>query len=783
MDDQLELHMQRCLENEDDSSNDQDSDLQQLLALQSSRHTTSHKETAKTSSVVNQVGESSSIDEKEDSKPSQEQRQESSDNTIRPQSPKLPLDPRLDCHMIPSNKAQEPPFTNVTQRFLWWIAQLVDSQFESHGGVIVITVLGFLVVASIFHWDWDFRWSASTGFLIMMIITQQKQISDNDDNYKIMVGTSRHITSDNNAGRSGNVDQKKLLEETKEKVSHLLGLAGAPPPLWPLDLDQSTRSHDNGHATVDGTNVEVKTKEDNNQQENVAEADLSTVLPSLVHCVESHVQFLLTIDQSLDYLRTSASIHLGLGPQSQCVERVEQAAMAREFRCRKRQQTKTNNPSEYNEKKSHRGLLKPQRGPSKSVLSLVTLRRNLAKAMIHQSGTLQAFWKHLYEHQESSDVESEDGYPEVKEPLLEMPHIVNLAWIKDARHVLAKSLSGTVEEIILLLQSSSSKDKRLFHTSKIRFWLDDSDVQTRQLTHYLRGMLLLPNEGIVGAVELSAVRSVENPNDPLFHTLLNFRTQLDALGAALWSCQQYCNSSNDQNMIADAILDKVPDGVLNGDLNLEEDSSLSQKEWWSKIQQISKTCRAFENEISQIYFPQEVDLDESDNESDDMNDNAQRPASQETGDYVHGEIKSDRQDVQGGLKKDKPTKTKVFTGKGNVEDRPKKTGRKGKGRTGTGNEGVDSDFYLPQRDTVSELAMVSELQNRIKALVQDEEIEEDESDSEDQKAARLARAPTAPLFLGASGSLLAELKQSIPSMGVLGSEIGNDGNEEIIGED
>ena len=277
---------------------------------------------------------------------------------------------------------------------------------------------------------------------------------------------------------------------------------------------------------------------------------------------------------------------------------------------------------------------------------------------------------------------------------------------------------------------------------------------------------------------------VENPNDPLLKSLMNFRTQLDSLGTALWSCQQYCKLLDGQDESIGSVhqgdhqstgLDNVP----KHELNLEEDPIISQQEWWMKVRHMSEICRAFEAEITETYFPQEV-VAESEAENDESNDHAQATTSQETGDYVHGDGKSQTNNTEGITKKGRPTKTVVFSGKGQVQDRPKSSARKGTGKNGTGGDSMDIE--LPQRDTVSQLAMVSELQNRIKTLELAEEIEEDEeSDSEEQKAARLARQPTAPLFLGASGSLLSELKQSIPSIGFLNS--GNNGEEEIIGED
>ncbi|KAL3937408.1 MAG: hypothetical protein SGBAC_007478 [Bacillariaceae sp.] len=771
MDDQLELHLQRCLE--DENENDTDSDLLQLLALQSSTGAAS-EENAKATAAAKQVGESPSLVDEEDVK-----RPQQKEIDTQPQSPIKPLESKLDYHTTPAtNTTEDPPITIGTDRF-FRIVHLLESQFESPKSFMEVMIKLFwvlpvgMVLEHHFGWVWSLQW-AVIGIMVLNIkpdhlMANEAKNYDGNSN-KATVDISRHAKSNASVEPDNQLlqrqkEEKELIKSTKVKISHLLGLAGAPPPLWPLGLDHQSASRD-----------------DKSEANNTA-TDLSTVLPSLVYFVKSHVQFLLTIDQALDYLRTSASIHLGLGPQSQCVERVEQAAIAREFRQHRKKKSQAKdalNPIEDDKSKAkatkNRGL-EPQRGPAKSVLSLVALRRNLAKSMVHQSAMFDAFWEHVYEHQ-GSDMGNEDGFQQYsrgREPLLEIPHVVSLAWIKSTRHVLAESLSGTVEETFLLLQPSPSEDKGLSDTSRIWCWLEDADARTQQLTQYLRGILLLPNDCIAEAAESpTAARSIENPNDPLFRTLLSFRTQLDALGTALWSCQQYCNQSSGQN--------GSTDDVLNDDPSLLENSKLSKREWWLKIQRMSETCQAFETEITQAYFPPEVDLDESDADSNGTNADAHHLTSQENGDYVHDESK--RQYVEGDAKKDMPIKTLVFSGKGKVEDRPKKSGRKGERKTGSGSGGVDFGLGLPQRDTVSEMAMISELQNRIKAVIQDEEIEEVILDHEEEKAAKLSREPTAPFFLGASGSLLAELKQSIPSMGVLGAKTDKDDlNEEIIGED
>ena len=67
--------------------------------------------------------------------------------------------------------------------------------------------------------------------------------------------------------------------------------------------------------------------------------------------------------------------------------------------------------------------------------------------------------------------------------------------------------------------------------------------------------------------------------------------------------------------------------------------------------------------------------------------------------------------------------------------------------------------------------MIQELQNRIALMRPLEDEEQDEPETAAAKAARIGRAPSAPLFLGASGSLLSELMQTLaPANSLRGEE-------------
>jgi hypothetical protein len=190
--------------------------------------------------------------------------------------------------------------------------------------------------------------------LICLVLLQLKPDPPREESQKksikIVVDTEE-LLADNLARK------KKQVHDCRKEVSRLLGLVGAPPLGWE-DLET----------------------EDCTELANITDA--GTI--SVVKFLEAHVQFLLTVDEAFHWIHVSASLHLGLGPRSQCVERVERASIAREFRNRRRQSIGATLILDGVD-----SALEPQRGGvSKSVLSLSLVRKHLAKAIVDQSNSL-----------------------------------------------------------------------------------------------------------------------------------------------------------------------------------------------------------------------------------------------------------------------------------------------------------------------------------------------------------------------------------------------------------
>ena len=576
----------------------------------------------------------------------------------------------------------------VILKVQFWLRKFVKPTKSLKDGV---TKLVWLLPVAIVLGDYIGLMFSLNLSVIFLIVLQLKPDDDHphDDGDPIQSLLEHFWKLDMDAEKLAK--KKKHVQDCRKEVSRLLGLIGAPPLDWPsLETNKIAAIKITGTATM-----------------------------TVVKFLEAHVQYLLTVDQAFHSLRKSASLHLGLGAQSQCVERVERAAIAREYRNNQRRKQKSISASLINEG-GVLSLLEPQRGVDKSILALTSARNHLAKNMVAQSDSLIQVWKGVHN--------ATGGPPLPRTDFLNMPDVVDLTWIKSARHQIASLLTHILDYFCTI---------DCLHTLSeghgIISRLNESMWNTRNAREHVLCNLLLGKKPVV--------KSLPDPNDRLMLSLVQYRDQLDALGGAIWACQQY--------------IDNLP---------TEDSKVLARRHWWSQVKQLGATCRALENEISEQFFPSTSD-DIGTEDISDVGENRDQDQSSmtpnESGNYEHGhvgtEIPSEKKED------DKPTKTMVFRGQGSISDRPEKE-KKRATNGGGGSGGSGGGLPLPVRDSVSTRLLVKELQNRIDAIKPDDD--EDDVDIDSEKAAKAARAPTAPTashFLGASGSLLSELKLSIPA--------------------
>jgi hypothetical protein len=622
---------------------------------------------------------------------------------------------------------------------------------------------------------------------------------------------------------------KLQVHDCRKETSRLLGLIGAPPLEWKL-MESSRMMATSRHKKEIDTSLAGDVSVASAQVIN----DLS--LKCLIKFLEAHAQFLLTVDHAYYWMRVSASLHWGLGPHSQCVERVERAAIAKEFRNNRRQSISGSLISE-----GISSPLEPQRKlDTSSILSLASTRQNIAQSLIDQSKSLVHAFKLIreLESEQICNVPVDYGYQNalaltamIDDKILTMPEVVDLTWIKASRRHLAVLLSYTADyycSIDGLQILSDDADKRSF--------LDESMLNARNAREYLLCNLLLGKT----PTSRPAVEESGAGTDELMLSLLQYREQLEGLNAALWACQQYSKlrrSGFGSEMVLSAA----------DILQQEEEAESSKLAWWNQIKQLSTTCKELEHEMETKFFPS-INNDDSDMGAEDDESTSKTGYGLESGEYEHGRTPKN----QHAQVVPKATKTKVFSGKGAVEKKPAQT------RLGNwaGQESSSTDVPMPPRDTVVEQMLVRELQNRISSLVEsleddsdndsnpseneedrskesefsEEKIEGDSMDRElddildryesfdededadgweqeerngeyknnsndEEKAVEIAdikpvyvgdvkeREAATSLFLGASGSLLTELKQNLPQGDLTTATLSFEDTAEIMNED
>ena len=701
---------------------------------------------------------------------------------------------------------------------------------------------------------------------------------------------------------SSHKNLKQEIYDCRNESSRLLGLIGAPPiggrdtlydqkcGLWREHYGDTLLFEESGPTT---TTVDL-------------ENSIADATASVVSFLEAHVQVVLTIDKALYWLKISSSLHWGLGPHSQCVERVERAAMSKVlFRARRRsverQGTRTKNANEENNNLATQTLTpalsmqgkvvkmdQPQsRIDSSSILALSSARRNIAHVIVKEVNsvvnTLRIFdqgiarqWLYnghgnpIGDFQGANDCEHDDSRIEnqcshtnigqhegcheghVKIEFLDMPDIIDIAWIKASRKYLANLLAYCIENFTtwdsLRILSSSVEDKHesspLLLSPPLQA-LHESMWSARNVQEYLTSHLLLDDEKSprrLGSVHpISCSHGVEGDHKFIM-PLLQYQKQLDALDAALWSFQQYIYSQ-DIDSVASHLFGTI--GVQDSQekenchhRNVEDQtmgfrSSAAKLTWWNQVKEISAACQMLEKEIGIKFFSFSKD-DRTQNMEGKHEDidgysvplGGERNTKNGTQSYEHIEgYKSPNNELS---KKTslKTTKTLVFSGEGS---KAKRTAKKIKS-----NASVDDDSKIQSkghstavplpivRDTFSEHLLVRELENRIRsvaALREEEQVDfsrvefqatrgkdKDQSSqnlrtnvvenrvdavnamfpknsarNETNEVAGRKTAVSTNTFLGASGSLLEELKRNI--RGPDESSLVVEDSNEIVGGD
>lgn len=538
--------------------------------------------------------------------------------------------------------------------------------------------------------------------------------------------------SEDTMARLGKIN--KQVNDCRKEVSRLLGLIGAQPLEW-KEFDAAEMSDIVNECSSEGGDGQPLSA-------SCCITDVACI--SVVKFLEAHVQFLLTLDHAYYWMKITTSLHLGLGPQSQCAERVERAAIAKEFRNRRRRSITASLIEE--------GVSSPleaqRKLDSSSILSLSSARRHLARAIVDQSDSLARVYRQIhsekrkfleqYDNHNGNDEAGTTDHEDVillkiDKYLLEMPHVVDLAWIKASRQRLGTLLSVCVDQYCTI-DCLRTLSEELAPRSK----LDGCMWNARNSREYLICNLLLGKE--TSARPLAGTNSSKS-DEELMLSLLQYRQQLDALGATLWSCQHYLRDiSTGFNFVGTTQYLTVNSGnnapTASEILQREEDAAGAKVKWWKQVKEMSATCQALEKDIEDRHFSYvmvESAVDVGEVQDSLLGGGLQQSRmAAESGSYEH-----ENSDVGAGKhlpKQDVVSSNKVlvFSGKGSVVKSVASSTNRSIARAQTRADGsAYTPTPLPERDNVCEQLLVRELQNRIRAMASLEEQEQmDDVDEE-----------------------------------------------------
>jgi hypothetical protein len=535
---------------------------------------------------------------------------------------------------------------------------------------------------------------------------------------------------------------RQQYSDCRIRVTQFLGLVGAPP------LRRVSMSQNQGGGTanaVGGRPIRISER----------------ATRSIYFFAQAQSEFLLVLDQAYNWMQVSSSLHLGLGPQSQCVERVERSALAKEYR-----ETNGNSALQLSlppeddhqrtmglqqsqqqslQQQSQNLRLEPQQNKGKSnVLALALVRTAVAQIIADMDHSLNRVLAVCEAEQKqyslpptpllsrsfvnedattfSPGASSRTGEGSNHQDLLEVPDIISLTWIKSSRHRLVIKFRQILHTMCSVhkLQLLSSEDPL-----SGRVELEESMWCAREAKEYLVANLLLDNTTVNTDTNERTPAIIEKPatHDPLMQSMLQYREHLDALHGAIWACRHYITPLSSRRTTGR----RFGSQSEHDDTEEDDESTESQKErkeklsvdrtqWWCQVRTLSTALRVIEQNINDNLFrsneeaqddgsvldPGSVDMSLSELLGDDDNP--------EQYEHVGSKVPADAsRDVT-------IVNTLVFAGQGAVSDRPKNNPKEGKG-------GKSAAGAVPPWDKLAQSLLAQELQTRIGTMTTPTELE------------------------------------------------------------
>ena len=452
--------------------------------------------------------------------------------------------------------------------------------------------------------------------------------------------------------------------------------------------------------------------------------DNNTANTTTIHCYHfilefatAHVNFLRQVDSSLDTLRTAVGIHLRTTHVS--VDRVELNRLC------------------------HHNYV------NKKHVLLPTARRMLSRIILDQYKSLQNCYSllPLLDENLNSNNNNHDDDDNDDDSTIQLPNVMTLAWLKFIRHELADLLSFQLSQL-MSCQEMLHNLSRFDGVLRQRFC---SSIRTAlESTEYLSCMFSLssPSPAIIA----------ESSDWLLPSELHMLCQQFNTASVALWACRELCDRINDD------------DSECNNNNNNNNKNNTSSSgivlEFLEQIESLLHSVEDVKESLRQNLHRTVKDDGEAAERNEKMEESCLDQSEREVQhsdpeDYVHSgqSFLVELQNVTAGEHMVQNNKTVVFSASGTMAQL---VGNKKD--TAAGNN--STLWTSPPRQFIATQRMVfEELQQRLAKMDRAEEVGADEShilqESDAQPVGHKKKPSTTFMFLGPSGDVLTELKNSI----------------------
>lgn len=505
----------------------------------------------------------------------------------------------------------------------------------------------------------------------------------------------------------------KLLQARVE-ISKLLGSTGAPPLISSVDCcflgaNENSRARHNSEEVVMNINTSQHTTEETVQAH----------LDSIVELAKSHTDLLQTMQSCLHMLTIGTGVRLGIGPNNiPGSRRAETAWLERKLR------------------QHDTAIYKPR-------LTLHRCRQILHHAIVDQTTSLQSIVSRHGVHFDG--ITDWDDFVQDLKHTMECDCVLSLSRLRKWTDSIGKFLGGLLSELlsrsfrwkILLLEGTHPIDS--FRTT-----IASSVQMARERIAFLQSAFSVPSSSATTSFEDDLAPASCNKDIPHMNNLIDvLKSNLEGAHVSLWAFEESRTRST-------------------------EYSESDWKNWFRELKDLVERTNITVSELDNLFLPRSDDAKSKDMADETLSDNAmdEHCTTPQSAMLVSDGASADELALHSSYetKQNVPMdKTLIFCGNGSHKRSQISKDKPARSPVKSQNMSHPPSFF-------NQTDLLRDLQSRLKTMGLAEEYEvvaATESSSDDEKTNVESRRSQSrhgadlPMFLGVSGSTLAELSSAM----------------------